>query len=314
MTEAMPQPTTRSYYGHPVLKPPVWKWPVPAYFFTGGVAAGTTLLAAGARLTGDRTLARRCRFAAMGATALSTAFLVEDLGRPARFLNMLRVAKPTSPMSVGSWVLSAFGGATTVATAAQLVTLPTPVTFLAESVATGLAPVLGTYTAVLLADTAVPAWHDAYRELPFVFAGGALASSGALGYLMTGRPAARRLALTGAAAELGASALMEKRLGLGHQAERSQLAKVATALTVAGVTLVAAPGRRRPNGRSGPSERRAVPALGAVLLIAGAAAERFAIFRAGVDSARDPSRTIDPQRARLDQADLHAPSVRAAPD
>ena len=90
---------TRSYYGQPVLKAPVWKWYVPAYFFTGGVAAGATLVATAARMTGDQPLARRCRFAAMGATVLSTFLLVKDLGRPKRFLNMLRVAKPTSPMS-----------------------------------------------------------------------------------------------------------------------------------------------------------------------------------------------------------------------
>ncbi len=271
---------TRSYYGQPVLKAPVWKWYVPAYFFAGGVAAGTTLLATGARLTGDRRLARRCRFAATAATVVSTALLIKDLGRPARFLNMLRVAKPTSPMSVGSWVLAGFGGATTVATAAHVVPLPRPVVDAAEAAAAGLAPVLATYTAVLIADTAVPAWHGARRELPFVFAGGALASSGGVALLCGGDAPARRAALSGAALELGAAGAMHRRLG----APRSRLAKFAIVATASGGALSLRPATRVPAG---------------IMLLAGAAAHRFAVFHAGVESARDPSATIDPQRRRL---------------
>ena len=277
-----PAPASRSYYGQPVLKAPVWKWYIPAYFFTGGIAAGTTLLATGARLSGDHRLARRCRFAAMGATAVSAGLLVKDLGRPARFLNMLRVAKPTSPMSVGSWVLAAFGGATTVATAAHLVRLPRPLVDTAEAAAALLAPVLATYTAVLIADTAVPAWHDAWRELPFVFAGSALASSGGIATLCSDSAAARRTAVAGAALELGAAQAMERRLG--GRAPRSRLSKLATAATLSGGAL---------------SLRRTTAKPGAILLLAGAAAQRFAIFHAGADSARDPSATIDPQRQRL---------------
>ena len=272
---------TRSYYGQPVLKAPVWKWYVPAYFFTGGVAAGTTLLATGARLTGDHTLARRCRFAATGATVLSAAFLVKDLGRPSRFLNMLRVAKPTSPMSVGSWLLAAFGGATTVATAAQVVPLAPPIAEAAEATAALLAPVLATYTAVLIADTAVPAWHGARRELPFVFAGGALASSSGLAMLCGDSAAARRAAIAGAALELCAAQAMHRRL---TGPEKSRLSKVATGATLAGALL---------------SLRRATAKAAGILLLAGAAAERFAIFNAGVASTRDPAATIDPQRQRL---------------
>ncbi len=274
---------TRSYYGQPVLKAPVWKWCVPAYFFTGGVAAGTTLLATGARLTGDGDLARRCRFAAFGATAVSAALLIEDLGRPARFLNMLRVAKPSSPMSVGSWVLAGFGGATTVAAAGEVVRLPATVMALAEGGAAVLAPVLGAYTAVLLADTAVPAWREAYRELPFVFTGSALASAAGLASLLgAGRPATRRAAAAGAALELVASRAMARRLGA--LAPQSRLATLATGATAAGAALSAL--------------RRTAPAGGALLLVGGVA-KRFDVFRAGVASARDPAATIGPQRARV---------------
>ena len=116
----VPDVEVRSYYDKAILKQPVWKWYVPAYFFTGGLAAGSAMLAAGARLTGFRRLARQSRFVTLGALGVSTALLVKDLGRPARFYNMLRVLKPTSPMSIGSWVLGAFGTAAAAGTASDV--------------------------------------------------------------------------------------------------------------------------------------------------------------------------------------------------
>ncbi|MET7399059.1 NrfD/PsrC family molybdoenzyme membrane anchor subunit, partial [Dactylosporangium sp. NPDC005572] len=111
---------TDSYYGRPILKVPVWKHDIPAYLFTGGLAAGSALLAAGADLTGRPVTRRAARAAAVAALGASTYFLVNDLGRPERFHHMLRVAKPTSPMSVGTWLLTAFGGAAGLAAAAEL--------------------------------------------------------------------------------------------------------------------------------------------------------------------------------------------------
>lgn len=257
-----------TYAGRPYLKAPVWKWPVPAYFFTGGLAAGTSLVATAARLTGDDRLARRCLLASLGATAVSTGLLVEDLGRPERFLNMLRVAKPTSPMSVGTWVLAGFGGATAVA-----VLSPDPaVARVAERVAAALAPVLATYTAVLIADTAVPAWHEARRELPFVFAGGALASGGGLAMVLSPSPPARRAGVAGAALALVAARIMERRL-----VPTRPLSRWAALTTLAGALLAGSAGR-------GDCTRTAA----GVLLLVGAAAERFAVFQAGVESTGRP--------------------------
>ena len=96
-----------SYYGRPVVKPAPWGPEVAAYLFLGGVAGGSAVLGAGAQLTGRPTLRRNCRLAAMGAVSLGAVALVRDLGRPERFVNMLRVIKLTSPMSLGSWILSA---------------------------------------------------------------------------------------------------------------------------------------------------------------------------------------------------------------
>jgi formate-dependent nitrite reductase membrane component NrfD len=271
----------QSYYGRPVIKEPVWKWYVPAYLFTGGVAAGTSLIATAAQLTGDAQLARRCRLASLAATSVSGILLVADLGRPARFLNMLRVAKPTSPMSVGSWALAAFAGAT----AADVLGVARPAS---GAACTALAPVIGTYTGVLLADTAVPAWGGAYRELPFVFAGGALASGGAVATVLAGRGsrAPRAAAVVGAVVELAASWSMKRRLGWlaqpYHEGRAGRLAAAASALTAAGALLMV--------GRA--------PRAGAAALLAGALAERFAVFEAGLASARDPAYTVTPQRER----------------
>ena len=96
-----------SYYGKPILNQPVWQSPdIPGYLFLGGLAGGSSLLAAGAHLTGRPVLGKTAKAGAFAGGTLSVAALVHDLGRPARFLNMLRVFKVTSPMSVGSWLLA----------------------------------------------------------------------------------------------------------------------------------------------------------------------------------------------------------------
>jgi len=106
---AVPEAQVQSYYGRPIVRAPVWGHGIPAYFFTGGLAAGCALLAAGADLTGRPTMRRAARLACLGALGASAGLLVSDLGRPDRFYNMLRLAKPTSPMSMGSWILTAIG-------------------------------------------------------------------------------------------------------------------------------------------------------------------------------------------------------------
>ena len=166
-----------SYYGRPVVKKSPWEKDIPAYFFLGGLAAGSSLLAAGADLTDRPALRRTGRLGALTAISLSFVALVHDLGKPSRFVNMLRVAKPTSPMSVGTWLLTLYAPAAGVAGAAELPRfLPRWVQRLlglfarpAGLAAAAIAPTIASYTAVLIADTATPAWHDARRELPFVF-------------------------------------------------------------------------------------------------------------------------------------------------
>jgi formate-dependent nitrite reductase membrane component NrfD len=168
----VPPADFRSYYGRPIVKAAVWHHDIAAYLFTGGLAAGSALLAAGGDATGRPALRRAGRLTTLGAVVASGYFLVNDLGRPERFLNMLRVAKPTSPMSMGTWIFSAFSagaGVAAVAEAAPLLPrtgplglarrLLPPLGTAGQIGAALTAPALATYTAVLLADTATPSWH-----------------------------------------------------------------------------------------------------------------------------------------------------------
>jgi hypothetical protein len=294
----VPRAQPRSYYGRPVIAEPVWTWEIPAYFFFGGVAGACGPLAAGARLTGNLALARRAAGVAVAAAAVSPVLLISDLGRPARFVNMLRVVKPTSPMNVGTWILSAYGPSAGLAAGWQLLGIPgrragAP----AQAAAAVLGPLLSTYTAALIANTAVPVWHDARRELPFVFAGSsAMAAGGALAALTppASARAARALGVAGAAAELAATALMRRRLDprVRRSYEAAASARphqAAQAATLAGSALLAAAGRRS----------RAAAALGGLALCAASALTRWSIFQAGTTSADDAEQTIGPQRDRL---------------
>src|SRR5581483_8460321 len=140
--------------------------------------------AAGAQVTGRDALATRAKVVSTAAITLSAAALVHDLGKPSRFYNMLRVFKPTSPMSVGSWLLAAFGPASGVAAATAVTGRLPRVGALATVGAAAFGPAVSTYTAALVSDTAVPAWHDGFREMPFVFAGSSAAAAGGAGLVV----------------------------------------------------------------------------------------------------------------------------------
>jgi len=296
----VPEAEFSSYYDRPVIKEPAWGTPdVPAYLFLGGLAGASSVLAAGAELSGYRVLARAAKISALGAISLSAAALVHDLGRPERFLNMLRVFKPSSPMSVGSWLLAGYGPVAGAAAVSDVTGL-LPGAGRAATLGAGLlGPGIATYTAALLCDTAVPAWHEGYREMPYVFAGSAASAAGGLG-LVAVHPAnavpARELAVLGAAVELIAKRQLLDRLARSggqsvaepYQAGTTgailRLAEFLTAGGLAGAVL----------GRGS----RAVSALSGASLVAASAMTRFGIFQAGMASARDPKYTIVPQRRR----------------
>ncbi|MDP9474334.1 MAG: polysulfide reductase NrfD [Actinomycetota bacterium] len=298
--EEVPEAEVRNYYGRSVLKEPTWTWEIPVYFFTGGLAGASADLALVARLSGNDGLARRALLCALGGAAVSPILLISDLGRPLRFYEMLRVVKPTSPMSVGTWVLSFFGASIGAAVASDLLGVLPRLGRVAEGGAALLGPALSTYTAVLIADTSVPVWHEARRELPFVFAASSAASAGAAAAMLASvedAGPARRLAVGGALLEIGAAEAMKRRLGpflaepYGQEAGRHD--KLATALSGLGAAVVGLAGRR---------SRKATVAGGAMIL-AGAVLERWSIYKAGFQSSRDPKYTVMPQRERLSERD-----------
>ncbi|MBO0869841.1 MAG: polysulfide reductase NrfD, partial [Micromonosporaceae bacterium] len=165
----VPPAEFRSYYGLPVLNKPTWQAAdIAGYLFLGGLAGASSTLGAAAELTGRHRLARPAKLAAAGALAAGLYALVHDLGRPARFVNMLRVFKVTSPMSVGSWLLAGYGPLATVAAGATLAPRLQPLGRVATVGAGLVGPAVAAYTGVLISDTAVPVWHEAYRQMPFL--------------------------------------------------------------------------------------------------------------------------------------------------
>jgi hypothetical protein len=174
--------------------------------------------------------------------------------------------------------------------------------------AAATAPGVASYTAVLLSHTAVPAWNEVRDELPFVFTGSAAASGGGFGMLcapVEEAGPARAFAAMGAAGELVASRVMERRLGLVRevyeQGKAKRLRRAAELLTLAGLA-----GTVTVAGRS-----RAGAAASGLALLAGSALQRFGVFEAGVASTKDPRYVVVPQRERLNSGHGSAQAVVA---
>ena len=291
--------TFQSYYGKPIINKPVWESPdIPGYLFLGGTAGASSVVAALAQVTGRPSLGRAAKVTSTVTAALSGFALVHDLGRPGRFLNMLRAFKPTSPMSMGSWLLGAYAPLSAAASFSALTGRLPRVGSAATAGAAALGPGVATYTAALISNTAVPAWHEGYRYMPFVFAASACSSAAGMG-LVAARPAetgpVRVLGIGAAALEGLLMRRMRRSMGVAgeafqesHEAHRFEIG--AAALSVAGIAL-AALGRRS----------RVASAAGGASMVAGSALERFAIFEAGMASAENPRYTVVPQRTRLEQ-------------
>ncbi|MGH8102847.1 MAG: NrfD/PsrC family molybdoenzyme membrane anchor subunit, partial [Chthoniobacterales bacterium] len=176
-----PIPRKRGYYGQPVVKPPVWTWEIPLYFFFGGMAGMSAVIALGAAMFHQVDLARDAMWiAAIGGAVLSPILLILDLGRPHLFLNMLRVFKHRSAMSMGAWILSAFGACVVpglialelhthhifVGTFDQLLHIAAGIFIFGAAI---FGTLLATYTGVLIGATAIPAWFLHRTLLPIHF-------------------------------------------------------------------------------------------------------------------------------------------------
>ena len=186
-----PIPRRSGYYGQPVVKPPVWTWEIPIYFFIGGLAGMSAVIAFAGLVFHEIDLARTAMWLATIGAVLSPILLTIDLGRPRLFLNMLRVFKYKSPMSVGAWIVFAFGacvipGVIAFELHAQHIFgggIDQFLKIFAHLLVIGSAfwgVLLATYTGVLLGVTAIPAWFLHRVLLPIHFGSAGLGSAAAL--------------------------------------------------------------------------------------------------------------------------------------
>ncbi len=191
-----PIPRKPGYYGQPVVKPPVWTWQVPLYFFMGGIAGMSAVIASGAiifhHVDPSLGVARAAMWlAAIAGAVLSPILLIMDLGRPHLFLNMLRVFKHRSAMSMGAWILSAFGACAVPGLIAlelhahqifpgaidQLLRIAAAIFIFGSAI---FGTLLATYTGVLIGATAIPAWFLHRTLLPIHFGTAGLGSAAAV--------------------------------------------------------------------------------------------------------------------------------------
>jgi formate-dependent nitrite reductase membrane component NrfD len=307
----------------PFIHAPLWGWEVATYFWFGGMASGSAFVALACDAAGDHRSAAIARRVALGAVAPAPLLLIADLGRPERFLNMMRILKPRSPMNTGAWCLVAFSGTAAAAVGADLLGQPKAGRALGALTAL-FGSYLGSYTGVLLACTAVPVWRRSRTILGPAFVVTATATGAAAtrlvlvaGGLPHGHPTRRALGTieTGAMlTELSLSALGERRLGDLGEALRGGRAGVyfrtAKSLVAAGLLL------RVVARRTGSREHD----LASVMYLAAGLGFRFAWVTAGRASATDDAAVAAVARGRraLDDVverpvDPRAPSVRRRP-
>ena len=288
-----------SYFGLPAIKAPVWSWYVPAYFFVGGTAAGAYIAATLADIVGrreDQAYVRAGRLVALLGLLVSPPLLILDLGRPERFLNMLRMFKPRSMMNTGSWGLSFFGLFAGLATLVELLQWIGPRRAPLRLLAAALRPMswigvlpafyVGSYTGLLLSTTNVPLWARNHRLLGSLFFSSAMGSGLAATTLAT--------YLAG-----GATRSNERRIA---RAERTVL-WTELALTLASGLTLRALARPLISGRWGKRYVSGAICAGliaplaigdrwnvirSVLVLIGALITRFAWTEAGKESAENP--------------------------
>ena len=297
-----------TYYDRPLLKESVWKWAIPTYYYVGGLTGASLALVAAAQLadaTKFRRLIKRCHWIGFAGASVSGLLLIQDLGRPSRFLNMLRVFRPTSPMNMGAWILTAVG-----ATSAPSLLLRGRGGVLgavgdASGIASGFFGLgLATYTGVLIANTAVPVWQESRHTLPILFGASAMSSAGAFFEVVVEITEERRITKVfgaiGQVAEIVASITMERQAAIVPRVARplkrglsGAMWKSATLLTAASLLLGLIKNKSR-------QQRIAAGLLGS----GGSLLLRFAVEHAGAVSSRDARASFYQQRAGHGAAEL----------
>lgn len=313
MRQVAPEPWDRvpevdgadtTYYDRPLLKESVWSADVPIYYFLGGTAGAALALGAAIQLVSPRgrhplrRLSAICHWTGIAGSTLGAAFLIHDLGRPSRFLYMIRVFRPTSPMNMGVWILG--GAAPTAIATGLLINRPGWLGALGESAgyASGVfGAALSGYTGVLVANSAIPVWQGSRRWLPVLFVASSAAAAASvidvLADTRQSRAITRVFGTAGRVAEIGAAKMVEHAASaipkVGeplHEGRSGRLWKVATGLTAASLAL------------SLVSSRRSVRTIAGVLGMAGSFCMRFAVHYASNASALEPRAVFQQQRSQ----------------
>ena len=298
-----------SYYGRPIVKAPPWREPIAVYLFLGGLAGGSGLLAFGAQCTARPALRRSSRLVALGAVGAGTLALIEDLGRPERFLNMMRTVKVTSPMSIGTWILGGFATVSGVLGALEadrmtgqrlplgilrrLLGLSEAPASLGQVV---LAPLLASYTGALLGNTVVPTWEAGRGHLSYLFVSSASLAAGGAAMLTTPVTETRPARLLATAGVVGDVVTMHRMKESMHplEAEPLETGRAGTLLTWAERLAIAGGIGTVLGGRN-----RYLAAASGAALLASSALTRFGVLYAGLESVKDPRRVVEPQKERL---------------
>src|SRR5947207_12851896 len=296
----IPSPSSgrAGYYGEPVVRPPVWTWEIPVYFFVGGLAGMAAVIALIGLIFHQGDLTHTAMWIAAIGAILSPILLIMDLGRPRLFLNMLRVFKHQSPMSVGAWILFVFGGCAVPALIAlelhvhqiftggfdQFLQIAASLLILGSAF---WGMFVATYTGVLLGATAIPAWFLHRTLLPIHFGVAGLGSAAALLELL-----GHRIAPLGALGFLAAGT--ETALWIWLEIDKHGKADRALRESGSGLQI------RCGEILSGPLAlilrvANLVPLAGISFLL-GALVSRFAWIAAGKVSARDPEAVFASQR------------------
>ncbi|MGB9069708.1 MAG: NrfD/PsrC family molybdoenzyme membrane anchor subunit [Candidatus Acidiferrales bacterium] len=295
-------PGAEDYYNLPLLKPPTWTWEVPLYFYIGGITGVSSVIAfVGHLFHTDPRMVRVALWIAMVGTVLCPALLISDLGRPLRFLNMLRVFKWRSAMSMGSWILSGFGGAAFLALAAnelilhgiQSPLLP-PLRWVGEFAGAVTGLLLASYTGVLIGATAIPVWHENRRLLPAHFLTSGLGGSSAIleffGFLV---PATQILGLAAAGVETLIGMMLEfrhRRVDAPlHHGKSGWTMRIAGTLEGPVALFVRIFSKGSAHGRY----------AAAACFLVGALCSRYAWIWAGRASAHDPQAVFETQHVAI---------------
>ena len=299
----LPEPSAEdpTYYDRPMLQESVWSWAIPLYYYVGGLSGAAMALAAATTLKNNESLdsfIHQAHWIGFTGTVLSGGLLIYDLGRPARFLNMLRVFRPTSPMNMGAWILSATGGTAFLTVVLRRRRGALGVIGEAFGVLSGLYGLgLATYTGVLVANTAVPVWQSSRRSLPALFGSSAVASLGCAFDIFGGDEGAasgitRNFGTVGRLGELAAGFCMEREAGKTPIVGRpwkggvsGVMFRTSTLLTAASLVLAVLPNRTK-------KRRIASGILGSL----GSLLMRFSVESAGKASARNPRSSFHQQR------------------